>query len=315
MNAGRVVDFLERYWIETTDASTVVLIRTFYGLVTFAWAATLVPDHGSIFGEEGLASTIPIGDGQILSLFRWISIDGLALPTILALMVSSVIVVAGVRVRVTVPITALLVASLVDASTPWAIGAERVLVLVGVLLTLFSALTPTRLQGHHTDQTGSRGRAPQWGIRVLQLQFAIAYASTSAEKALGNDWTDGSAVFHALASDTLQRFTVPAFILNNGALLASITWLTLAIEAALPVLLLWPRTRRWAVLLAIGLHVGIEVFLQLGFFAPAMTIGILSFVSNADAKRVLDLAESLLRRLARPFASVRLDGKGLQTDM
>lgn len=311
MNIRPALERLERYWFEMTDASTLVLVRTFYGLVTFAWAATLLPDVETIFGDDGLASTVPIGEGQIFSLFRWVDVDWLALPAIGALMVSSVLVVTGRGIRVTVPVTAFLVASLYDASRPWAIGAENVLVLVGVHLALFAVLTPTHLQGHHTDESGSRGRAPYWGLRLLQLQFAVAYATTSIAKMRGSDWLDGSAVFHALASDTLQRFTPPAFILDNQIVLAAATFTTLAVEAALPILLLWPRTRRWGVLLAIGLHVSIEVFLQLGFFAPAMTIGILSFVSRRDASRVLNVTDAVFNRPSSRVSTARAEPEGL----
>ena len=49
-------------------------------------------------------------------------------------------------------------------------------------------------------------------------------------------------------------------------------------------------------MLAIALHVGFQVFLTLGFFAPAMMLGILSFVSVADAKKVLDWRPRFLSR-------------------
>ena len=65
---------------------------------------------------------------------------------------------------------------------------------------------------------------PAWGLRLLQVQIALAYLTTAYDKLLGNDWTDGSTVFHALASETLQRFEVPAFLFDNVWAIRSMTW-------------------------------------------------------------------------------------------
>ncbi|NNC79382.1 MAG: HTTM domain-containing protein [Acidimicrobiales bacterium] len=279
---------VEHYWLERIDADPLVLVRCFYGLVVFAWGVTVLPDLGRIYGNNGLAGGIEFGDFRIVSLFRWVSVDTFGLAAMVLMLAASAFVALNRNVRFTVPLTAFLFTSFADASVPWLIGAELVMILFGLWLAVFAVLTPTASQGHRRDTTGSRGQMPAWGLRLLQIQIVLAYVTTAYDKLLGNDWTDGSAVYHALASDTLRRFDPPAFLFDNAWLIRSMTWSTLAVEAALGFLLLWPRTRRWAVLLAIALHLGFQVFLTLGFFAPAMTIGILSFVSAADARRVLD---------------------------
>lgn len=282
------LDRIERFWLQSVDADPFVLVRTFYGVVVFAWTVTLLPDFGRIFGDEGLAGGLEFGNFRIISLFRWVSVDTFGLPAMGLMLVASALVALSRWTRITVPMTAFLFMSFADASVPWLIGAELVIALFGLWLAAFSLLTPADAQGHHRDSTGSRGQMPAWGLRLLQVQIVIAYLTTAYDKVLGNDWIDGSAVYHALASETLRRFDPPAFLFDSELVIRSLTWSTLAIEAALGLLLLWPRTRRFGVLLAIALHVGIQVFLVLGFFAPAMMIGILSFVSVADAKKVLD---------------------------
>jgi hypothetical protein len=290
------LDRLERYWLESVDADPFVLVRTFYGIVVFAWGVTLLSDFGRIFGDQSVTGGLEFGDFRIVSLFRWVSIDTFGAPAMGLMLVTSALVAMSQWTRITVPATAFLFTSFADASVPWLIGAELVIILFGLWLAVFSVLTPAEAQGHRRDLSGSRGQMPIWGLRLLQIQIVLAYVTTAYDKLLGNDWTDGSAVFHALASDTLRRFDPPAFMFDNVWIIRSMTWSTLAVEAALGFLLLWPRTRRFAVVLAIALHVGFQVFLTLGFFAPAMMIGILSFVSVADAKKVLDWRPRFLSR-------------------
>lgn len=279
---------LDRFWLATIDADPFVLVRTFYGLVVFAWTVTLLPDFGRIFGAGGVSGGLEFGSFRIVSLFRWIPIDTFGVPAIGALLVVSALVVLSRWTRFSVPATAFLFTSFADASVPWLIGAELVIILFGLWLAIFSALTPSSSQGHRRDAAGSRGTMPAWGLRLLQVQIVLAYLTTAYDKLLGNDWTDGSAVFHALASDTLRRFELPAILFDNAWVIRSMTWSTLVIEALLALLLIWPRTRRFGVVLAIALHASFQIFLVLGFFAPAMIIGILSFVSPRDARRILN---------------------------
>ncbi len=290
------LDRIERFWLQSIDAAPFVLVRTFYGVVVFAWTVTLLPDYGRIFGDDGLAGGLEFGNFRIISLFRWVSIDTFGVPALGLMLVVSALVAMSRWTRVTVPMTAFLFTSFADASVPWLIGAELVIALFGLWLAAFSILTPADAQGHQRDPTGSYGQMPAWGLRLLQVQIVLAYLTTAYDKLLGNDWIDGSAVYHALASETLRRFDVPAFLFDSVWVIRSLTWSTLVIEAALGLLLLWPRTRRAAVFLAIGLHIGIQVFLVLGFFAPAMMIGIVSFVSVSDARKVLDWRPPFGRR-------------------
>jgi hypothetical protein len=279
---------VERYWLGLDDATPLVVVRTFYGLVTLLWTASLVPDLELIFFEDGLRPERRFGSGRFLTLFRWVSFDALFVVATVLLLASAALVVAGRWVRVTVPVTAVLHMWLIDASRPWGIGAERTLVLGALYLAVFHALTPRQQLGHFADATGSRGVTPQWGLRLMQLQLAIGYLATSLSKLGGGDWLDGSAVYHAIEADQLQRFEPPPWLTDHPLPIHLMTYGALLVELALAPLLLWPRTRRWGVLLAIGLHVSFELFLELGFFAMAMTVLILSFAPASDLRRVLD---------------------------
>lgn len=117
---------------------------------------------------------------------------------------------------------------------------------------------------------------------ALLLQWVVIYAFNAAQKN-GAPWRDGTAVHYFLQQDRLVTW-FGAWL--RGALpLAGVkllTFGTLAIEAAIPLLLLLPwrprLTRPLAFALALVLHLGIDAVLQLGTFSWAMLVGFVAFV-------------------------------------
>lgn len=290
---------LDHFWLARIDAAPLVLVRTFYGVVVFFWTVSLVPDFSTIYGENGINPSPDFQRWDVFSVFRYLD-DEVLLGACLALLIASSLLVAfGQAVRISLVVTVFLQISFADYAYDWTFGADEVLRVLGIFLAIYAFVTPTRLQGTWPSSDGSYGRAVIWPLRLLQLQLALIYFTTALEKIRGPEWRDGSAVFHALEIQHLERFPAPAFVTDTRLIVMALTYGTLLIEFALPVLLYLPRTRRYAVVVAISLHLGFELFLELGFFGPAMIVGILAFVSPEDARRVLDLPGRLIGR-ARP---------------
>jgi hypothetical protein len=108
-------------------------------------------------------------------------------------------------------------------------------------------------------------------LRVLQLYLCIVYLSSGIEKALGEQWWNGEAIWRSVMRPDLGRF--------DATWMAQVPWLamlagwgTLLIEIGYPIFV-WPRwTRRPWALLTISLHLGIAVFLGLVSFAALMIV-------------------------------------------
>ena len=119
-------------------------------------------------------------------------------------------------------------------------------------------------------------------VTGLLLQWVVIYAFNFVQKD-GAPWRDGTAVHYFLQQDRLVTWFGAWLrgVLPLGAIQA-LTYGTLAIEAALPLLLLSPWRSRQARLLALGLavllHGSIDCVLQLGSFSWAMTLGFLAFI-------------------------------------
>lgn len=117
----------------------------------------------------------------------------------------------------------------------------------------------------------SRGLIRPWSVRLAQVQLVVLYFFTGIDKVRGvhggelGDWVGGHAVFRALNHGTISRFAV--FGDWPWWLFAPATWLTLAWEIAFPVLVLWKRTRWWALALGFALHVGIFLTMEVTHFS------------------------------------------------
>jgi hypothetical protein len=124
---------------------------------------------------------------------------------------------------------------------------------------------------HAGRVSGAPSFGARLGLRVVQLHLCIVYFTAGAEKAVGEQWRNGEAVWLAVMQPALGQFD---FTWLAGApwvaLLAC--WGTLVIELGYPVLV-WPRRTRkvWAVA-TIGLHAGIAVFMGLVSFSAVMAV-------------------------------------------
>ena len=134
----------------------------------------------------------------------------------------------------------------------------------------------------HADD---RSRAPAWmsvGTVALVLQTCFIYWSTLLLK-WHPDWWQGRAVGMALEID---QYLLPVGLLVRDLtwLLPLLTWLTLAVELAGPLLLLLPLAWGWqrlfAVALMLGLHVGFGLCLNLLAFSATSAVFWLAFVPS-----------------------------------
>jgi hypothetical protein len=112
------------------------------------------------------------------------------------------------------------------------------------------------------------------GVLAVLCQLAFIYFFNAVHKS-GATWREGSAVHYVLHYDRLVTpfgVWLRERLSPDGA--RAMTWSTLAIEWALPWLLLSPiavrHCRRAAIALVVALHAGIGLCMNLGVFVPAM---------------------------------------------
>lgn len=122
------------------------------------------------------------------------------------------------------------------------------------------------------------------GLRVLQLHLCVAYFWAGAEKAVGEQWRNGEAIWLALMQPALGQFDF-SWLAQFPWLALGACWGTLVVEIGYP-FFVWPRrTRRAWALATLGLHAGIAVMLGLVSFSAVMAVLTLSaFLVSPEAR-------------------------------
>lgn len=135
---------------------------------------------------------------------------------------------------------------------------------------------------------GMREERPAVSLAVpaILLQIALLYTFNVLHKN-GETWRDGTAVHYVLHQDravTWLGWKLRSFMTLGAS--RFMTYAAVATEAALPLLILSPiatkLTRRIALLLAVGLHTGFAVLLNLGMFSFNMVGFFLLLLSDRD---------------------------------
>jgi hypothetical protein len=125
------------------------------------------------------------------------------------------------------------------------------------------------------------------GVLALTTQLAIIYFFNAVHKQ-GRSWLqDGSAVHYAINLDRLATwFAVWLRNWMSPTFARGLTYSALVTEAMLPLLLLspfWVRgSRRLAVVMVFGLHMGFAACMNLGNFVPAMIAYTPNFIRGED---------------------------------
>lgn len=106
---------------------------------------------------------------------------------------------------------------------------------------------------------------------VLMMQVSMVYASGAFYKAGGLPWQNGSALYYPISVDQFGPWPqISAIVTAWAPLVAALTYLTVITQAFFPVLLMNPWTRRIALIVICGFHVGIAVLMGLPWFSLAM---------------------------------------------
>ena len=130
--------------------------------------------------------------------------------------------------------------------------------------------------------SGPVERAP-WALRLVQLQFCTVYVATVLYKMKGGYWADGTAIYIATRLDEFVR--IPLALLNSMIAIKFLTWSTLLVEFALGTLVWLKDLRYWILLAGVGLHIGIEITMNIPLFEWIMIAGMASMVDSRDLVR------------------------------
>jgi hypothetical protein len=137
-----------------------------------------------------------------------------------------------------------------------------------VCLPVGEVLSADRTAGR---TSGEPSAAARLGLRLLQLHLCVVYLSSGIEKASGEQWWNGEAIWRALQWPDMAFFNFN-WLAEVPWLALLICWGTLLVEIGYA-FFIWPRwTRKLCLLATVGLHVGIAATMGLVFFSAVMIV-------------------------------------------
>lgn len=105
-----------------------------------------------------------------------------------------------------------------------------------------------------------------WPVRLFQLQLCTIYFTTGIAKLAGHTWWDGTSVHNVLNDVTMARWSYAQWPLPIWVT-APLTYASVWFEVLFPLLVLWPKTRRWTLWFGVLFHLGIYATLEVGWFS------------------------------------------------
>lgn len=143
-----------------------------------------------------------------------------------------------------------------------------------------------------------------WALRLLQIQMCVILASAGLEKLGGGHWWSGNAMYYVMKLDDFYgHYPVPSFIEESVWAARFMTWAALWTELLVPLLIWFKETRKYALIAAIGLHLGIEYMMNLFLFEWVMIVGWLSHAQWSELQWLVERLQPWRRRASVPETS------------
>lgn len=294
----------EQWWFAPRETSTLALIRIYFGVLMFFWTLSQIPTVGTFLGPHGIVPKAPEygktpGGWSTWSVLSLFPSTAAAIVLIGLMLVASVSVAVGFKPRIGAALLFIGSVSL-QRRDPYVYNAGDILLRIMALYMTLSpcgeALSLDRWR-RHRDRFWEFPRKSQWALRLMQLQVSFVYLDSVWAKVRGQHWNDGTAVSIALRIGDLNRLPVPGFMTSSEIVANFLTYGALATEFAVGVLVWNKKARPYVLLAGVGLHLGIDWAIRVGFFSYAIIMFYLAFIEpNALSERILALRAKFANR-------------------
>jgi hypothetical protein len=258
-------------------------------VVVTAWTLTQLPHLFVFYGPEGVLPTPPpVSAGQWSVLTTLNSVPALAVVW-LATLLAGLALLIGTSPRIAA-IVLLIGIIAFTRRDPYVLNSGDILLRVIAVYLVFApsgeSLSWDRWRRDREHFWEFPRRAP-WAMRMLQVQLSIIYLAAVWAKLQGDVWRNGTALSFALRMTDQLRVPNPGFVAGSPLLVEWLTFGTLLVELSIG-LFVWNRRARWWVLGAgFLMHLGIEIFIMVGFFSIGMWCLYLVFLPAKGTERTV----------------------------
>lgn len=304
---------IENFWFGASDPRTYALLRVAFSVVALLNLIDLWFHRATFFSDAGIidreAFTGPPFDAMRWSVFQWIESGPGVTSVFLGVAVALICLGLGWMPRLMILIVFVFQVSYTYRGAPVVHGWD-ILLRIQAFILLCSPLGPSLITWWRSGQSGPVARKagrvvmtrlPRYGLLLTQWQLAVIYWQTVWLKVADVSWRNGEFISYFMLS-IYSRFQGTEWA-DRVLLSAFLSYATLLIELAIP-LLLWNRKTRWlGFLLGIGLHFSILVVAKVWLFSLAILVPYLAFLERSDFDRLAVWRRRCCGKAGRDLAS------------
>jgi predicted DCC family thiol-disulfide oxidoreductase YuxK len=293
------------FWFAPMSGTPLGLFRLAFGSLVVSYCLLLFPDRGVWFTERGVLPT-PEADayndlhvhGPMLNLLHGVHEPWLSLFFAIFFL-SALCLTLGLWTRLAALIVYVALNSLHNRNHLINSGADAVMIVMSAYLVLAPAgaacsLDRLRRVLRGAEEVEDAPLIVPWAQRLIQLQVALIYLITVADKWPGDVWRNGTAIYWALRLPGLARFPVPLLDGDHLWVVNLATYGTLIVELSLATLIWVPRLRLYVLAAGVLLHLGIEYSMNIPLFSFLMIAPYIAFLRQADLERFAAWARKAL---------------------
>jgi Vitamin K-dependent gamma-carboxylase len=119
-----------------------------------------------------------------------------------------------------------------------------------------------------------------WAIRLIQLNIVVIYFFSAMYKLRDKYWVDKATIIRNCMYSPVWGKRLFLKFFSIPLVYKTLAYSTVAFEYFAPLLFFIPETRILSMLAGISLHLGISIFMRIGYFGPIMIIADLSFADQ-----------------------------------
>lgn len=272
----------DRFLFNGCDPKLVSAFRIGYAALLILYVTAGFHNYAMWFTDDGVLgheAAAQLGDGAHPSLLNLFPNPSFAACGLLLLMAHAFLLLVGAWSRVQAGFIFIWLVSF-QHRNPLILDGEDT---VFRIFALFMTLMPLDAYWSISKPKGATAstESSAWALRLVQLQMTLIYLSAGISKLAGPSWWDGSAMYRvSLMEQYGGRDWLPSFWTQAPSMMQGATWIGLATELSLPLLLWIKPTRRVAIALGIAFHLAIESMLNLFLFEWIMILGLLTFLDR-----------------------------------
>ena len=264
------MSFFKRFLFKKEPVQGIALFRILISTFLILSALMLIPDFSQFFSEKGVIEYAGPRGFQGSNLYSFFKPNLFNSWWILGIhVVSGLSLFLGFFTRTSAWIAFLTLSSLHYYNPLILNSGDTVLRLMLFYLGFSQAGKAYSLDRYFQLRRGLAPAVPRmempWAQRLIQLQVAFLYFSTSFYKFDGKAWAYGEATYYTSRLWDFERFPIP-YVFDHLWSIRFTTWSSLIIEFALGTLI-WFRPLRVPLIVAgIALHLGIECTMNIPLF-------------------------------------------------